>query len=69
MVVIGKKIFNHELTEVHEQYLAEQLINENDCVLELGARYGTVSKIINSKLKDKRSQVVIEPDERVWGEH
>jgi FkbM family methyltransferase len=52
--------------EVEEQKLAKIYIEEDDVVLELGARYGTVSCIINSKLKNKTNQVVIEPDERVW---
>ena len=52
--------------ECDEQRLANIYIEENDIVLELGARYGSVSCIINSKLKNKTSQVVVEPDERVW---
>jgi FkbM family methyltransferase len=52
--------------EKSEQDLAQQYIKENDIVFELGARYGSVSCIINSKLKCKTNQVVVEPDERVW---
>lgn len=52
--------------EVPEQELAKTYIKEDDVVLELGARYGTVSCVINSKLKNKTNQVVVEPDERVW---
>jgi FkbM family methyltransferase len=52
--------------EKTEQELARQYILENDVVLELGARYGSVSCIINSKLKNKKNQVVVEPDDRVW---
>jgi len=52
--------------EKEEQGLARQYIEENDIVLELGARYGSVSCIINSKLKCKTNQVVVEPDIRVW---
>lgn len=52
--------------EKREQELAKQYIHENDVVFELGARYGSVSCIINSKLKSKTNQVVVEPDERVW---
>jgi FkbM family methyltransferase len=55
-----------EHLEVHEQILANQFILENDVVLELGARYGSVSCIINSKLNNKNNQVVVEPDGRVW---
>lgn len=50
-----------------EQELANTYINEDDRVLELGARYGSVSCIINSKLRCKRNHVAVEPDERVWG--
>jgi FkbM family methyltransferase len=52
--------------EKHEQDLANEYILEDDIVLELGARYGSVSCIINSKLNNKNNQVVVEPDERVW---
>jgi FkbM family methyltransferase len=52
--------------EKHEQDLANQYILDDDIVLELGARYGSVSCIINSKLSNKKNQVVVEPDERVW---
>jgi len=52
--------------EVLEQKLAYLWIEEDDCVLELGGRYGSVSVIINHKLKNKQEHVVIEPDNRVW---
>lgn len=57
---------NIEHIEKREQDLAKQYILENDIVLELGARYGSVSCIINSKLNNKYNQVVVEPDDRVW---
>lgn len=52
--------------EKHEQDLANLYIMETDVVLELGARYGSVSCVINSKLNKKTNQVVVEPDDRVW---
>ena len=55
-----------EHVEKPEQDLVNKYILENDIVLELGARYGSVSCIINSKLNNKNNQVVVEPDERVW---
>ena len=61
----GNKV-DIEHIEKHEQDLAKQYILENDIVLELGARYGSVSCIINSKLNNKNNQVVVEPDDRVW---
>jgi FkbM family methyltransferase len=58
---------NIAIMEKIEQDLAAQYVEENDVVLELGARYGSVSCVINSKLTCKTNQVVVEPDERVWG--
>ena len=52
--------------EVSEQQLAREYIQPNDIVLELGARYGSVSCCINKKLTIKTNQVVVEPDSRVW---
>ena len=57
---------NTDCFEVEEQKLAEKYIKENDVVLELGARYGSVSCVINSKLNCKTNQVSVEPDDRVW---
>ena len=57
---------NTDFFEKDEQDLAKKYIMENDTVLELGARYGSVSCVINSKLKCKTNQVVVEPDSRVW---
>ena len=61
----GKKVDIQHI-EKTEQDLAEQYVLKNDVVLELGARYGSVSCVINSKLNNKKNQVVIEPDARVW---
>ena len=52
--------------ENEEQRQAEQYIEPDSVVLELGARYGTVSCIINKKLNNKRNQVSVEPDTTVW---
>ncbi len=59
-------IINNNLLEVEEQRLANIFIQPDDIVLELGARYGSVSCVINSKLNNKKNQVSVEPDERVW---
>lgn len=61
-------LINNNYMEINEQLLAQKYIQEDDRVLELGARYGTVSCMINSKLKGKfkKLQVSVEPDERVW---
>jgi FkbM family methyltransferase len=61
----GNKIDIQNVEKV-EQDLVNKYILENDVVLELGARYGSVSCIINSKLNNKKNQVVVEPDDRVW---
>lgn len=58
-------IINHHAIESIEQKQAWEFVPEDGTVLELGARYGTVSCIINFKLKDKVRQVSVEPDLRV----
>ena len=58
--------FNHTLIERTEQLHAEEYIPENAIVLELGARYGTVSCVINKRLSNPLNQVSVEPDSRVW---
>jgi FkbM family methyltransferase len=52
--------------ERDEQLLVAKYINSNDIVLELGARYGSVSCIINRILDNKLNQVSVEPDNTVW---
>lgn len=60
------EIFDHTKAEVDEQNHAREYISPNDVVLELGARYGTVSCCINKKLSNPRHQVSVEPDSDVW---
>lgn len=60
------RLIDIDNVENTEQELAKQYIKANDIVFELGARYGSVSCIINWKLNCKTNQVVVEPDERVW---
>lgn len=62
----NNKLIDTNKIEKSEQDLAQKYILPNDFVLELGARFGSVSCIINSKLTKKTNQVVVEPDERVW---
>lgn len=52
--------------EYPEQCLSHTFIEPSACVLELGARYGSVSCIINKKLEIKSNQVSVEPDSNVW---
>lgn len=68
MIIInenGKQIDTSKI-ECEEQQLAEEYIQPDDVVFELGARYGSVSCVINKKLKIKTNQVSVEPDCRVW---
>jgi len=57
---------NHKNEEYTEQLQAQKYIEPDSVVLELGARYGTVSCTINSKLNNKNNQVSVEPDIAVW---
>jgi len=59
------ELINHKNEERVEQEQAFKYIEPNDIVLELGGRYGTVSAIINYKLKNKKNHVVVEPDENI----
>lgn len=61
----NKRINTHKVEKL-EQELAGKFIEENDRVLELGARYGSVSVVINKKLKNKDKHLAVEPDCRVW---
>jgi len=59
-------IINNNIFEADEQRLANKYIKNHHVVLELGARYGTVSHIINTNIAVKTNQVSVEPDSRVW---
>ena len=52
--------------EKPEQLLVQKYIKPDDVVLELGARYSSVSCTINRNLKNKKNQISVEPDSRVW---
>ena len=52
--------------EYPEQCLSHTFVDPSACVLELGARYGSVSCIINKKLQVKSNQISVEPDSNVW---
>jgi len=60
------KIIDNKAIKFPEQILVQKYILENDIVLELGARYGTVSCSINKKLNNKSNRISVEPDKRVW---
>jgi FkbM family methyltransferase len=52
--------------ERDEQDHARYAIRPDSVVLELGARYGVVSCVINKILNNPKNQVSVEPDPRVW---
>lgn len=51
--------------ERSEQYYITKYLEPNDCVLELGGRYGVASYCVQSKLKNKKLHLVVEPDNLV----
>ncbi len=57
---------DHFNIEREEQDQAATYISPDSVVLELGARYGTVSCIISKKLNNPMNLLAVEPDERVW---
>lgn len=60
-------LFDHTRIEEQEQILANKYIPANSTgVLELGARYGSVTCQISKRLTNKQNLVCVEPDSRVW---
>jgi FkbM family methyltransferase len=51
--------------EKEEQSLVRKYVPKNSTVLELGARYGTVSCVLSEILDDPTRHVAVEPDESV----
>lgn len=68
MLIYNEKnqIINHKNIEHIEQQLASKYIKPDSRVLELGARYGSVSIVTNKIVSDKSSHYVVEPDPEVW---
>lgn len=62
----NNKLIKHDIVEKTEQEQAKTFITDDCKVLELGARYGTVSCIISKKLSNGYNLVSVEPDDRVW---
>jgi len=56
------EFLDHTKFEVTEQVQCGMYIRPHHRVLELGARYGTVSCVINRILRDKTQHVAVEPD-------
>jgi len=62
----GSKI-NHSYYEADEQRLCLKYVPEDSCgVLELGARYGSVTCCISHKLNRRPVLISVEPDPRVF---
>ena len=61
----GDKV-DTEVWENREQIHAKAFVEPNDVVLELGARYGSVSVVINKKLNNPLNHVAVDPDSRIW---
>ena len=68
MRILNEKgeVINIEIVEAAEQSMVKEFLHEDDVVLELGARYGSVSCTINKILNNKKNQVSVEPDYRIW---
>lgn len=60
------RVINTHIMEKTEQDYARMYIPEDASVLELGARYGTVTCAISEKQKHSGRLVCVEPDTRVW---
>lgn len=58
----NENVIPHTLLERSEQLDAYLFVPRDATVLELGARYGTVSCIINRMLKNPKAHVAVEPD-------
>ena len=59
------KIIPHATLETEEQHIASKYITKDDKVLELGARYGTVSAIILDKVSESKNCVIVDPDKNI----
>lgn len=55
-------VIDTDVQEVQEQQDIPTFLQPQDCVLEVGARYGTVSTQIQHILHNKKHHVAIEPD-------
>jgi FkbM family methyltransferase len=60
----GNKVNNLE-SEVDEQQMANEFISPNDVILELGARYGTVSVLMAKIVENKGKLVAVEVDKNI----
>ncbi len=62
----NNNLIPYDSWETQEQADAKKFIRKDDVVLELGARWGGVSCVINNELENKKNHVAVEPDSTVW---
>lgn len=67
MIIYDKagELIDHTKIEPTEQELVREFVKKDDVVLELGARYGSSSIILN-KIIEGKNIVCVEPDGSVW---
>jgi len=58
-------VIDHNKNENAEWELAERYVKSDDIVLELGARFGSTSVVVN-KIVNGSNIVCVEPDETTW---
>ena len=62
----NNELIPYNIWEKQEQIDANEFVKEDVVVLELGARWGGVSCVINKKLKNQENHLAVEPDQIVW---
>jgi hypothetical protein len=60
----GRQLDN-KICERVEQEHGYKYIEQEDCILELGGRFGMASCFANARLSNKKNHVVVEPDSTV----
>lgn len=61
----SNNVIDHNFHEIDEQQMAIDYISPNDIILELGARYGTVSVIMAKIVQNNGKLVAVEIDKNV----
>jgi len=61
----NNELINNSVEEIDEQLMSLEYIEPNDVVLELGARYGTVSVLTSKIVENKGKLVAVEPDSSI----
>jgi FkbM family methyltransferase len=58
-------VISTDIIESEEQDQANKYILPYDVVLEIGARYGTVSSVVQKRLANRSNHVAVEPDPQI----